>query len=65
MLFRSTTDANLKRGDIIVRAGYHTVIVLENGANITPANTNQPVTGAYTGTSVVEYLKSIGVVEDV
>ncbi|MDL2301471.1 peptidoglycan-binding protein [Lachnospiraceae bacterium OttesenSCG-928-D06] len=40
-----TTDTYLKRGDILVRPGYHTVIVLETGVNaISPSNKDSAYT---------------------
>lgn len=40
------SDANLKRGDIICKAGSHVIIVLSNGANIAAAPAPQPVAPA-------------------
>ena len=39
-----TSDKNLKRGDILVKAGSHTVMVLENGENIKTATTTSSTT---------------------
>lgn len=35
-----TSDKYLKRGDILVREGHHTVMVLENGSDVRPATSN-------------------------
>jgi hypothetical protein len=62
-----TSDKYLKRGDILVKEGSHTVMVLSNGSAVTttskPTTTSQP-SGVYTGNSIVEYLKSVGKASD-
>lgn len=49
-----TSDANLKRGDIIINEGSHTVMVLSNGSNIKEVSniTNSSQTGKGIGTAV-------------
>lgn len=65
-----TSDKYLKRGDILVKEGSHTVMVLSNGSAISNASSGSTssgsvtTSGAYTGNSIVEYLKSVGKASD-
>lgn len=51
-------DLHLKRGDILLKEGYHTAVVLTDGEKVT-TNSNSATTSGYTGSSIVDYLKSI------
>lgn len=46
-----TSDKYLKRGDILVRPGHHTVMVLQNGSNVGQANNVQNAQSIQTGSS--------------
>lgn len=54
-----STDKYLKRGDILVREGYHTVMVLENGSEVKKPVTYFPKC-ASSARSIVDGLKSVG-----
>ena len=52
-----TSDKYLKRGDILVKAGSHTVMVLENGAKVTQSAT-ETVKSTYTKTQFIKDVQS-------
>jgi hypothetical protein len=54
-----TSDKYLKRGDILVNIGSHTVMVLENGSNVSTGSNATPSTSGKTSTIAVGDVVSI------
>ncbi len=59
----TSSNSHLKRGDILLKEGSHTAVVLTDGEKITKDSATSSKS-EYTGSSIVDYLNSIGKASD-